>query len=187
MDIAAAFLEKSSMLTTPNAPFETYDVVVLGAGYAGLMASLRLGRRRLGLRVALINAEDQFVERVRLQEAMVAPVRPRIASLSDYLARTPIKFIEARALSLDPVRCRILIEAKGSTREIGFTQLIYALGSHVDTSKAPGASQYAYRLDLGGGLHSTAALRVALHQSHDDPLACWPSAVGRFRLRRRVR
>lgn len=157
------------MLTTPNAPSETYDVVVLGAGYAGLMASLRLGRRWLGLRVALINPEDQFIERVRLQEAMIAPVRPRIASLSYYLARTPVKFIKARALSMDPARCTILIAAKGSTREIGFTQLIYALGSHVDTSNAPGASQYAHRLEPGEGLLSTAALRVALHQLAGRP------------------
>jgi NADH:quinone reductase (non-electrogenic) len=56
---------------------ETYDVVILGAGYSGLMAALRLGRRRLGLRIALINAEEQFVERVRLQESMVAPVTNR--------------------------------------------------------------------------------------------------------------
>ncbi|RUM23856.1 FAD-dependent oxidoreductase [Rhizobium vallis] len=157
------------MLTTPIAPFETYDVVVLGAGYAGLMASLRLGRRRLGLRVALINAEEQFVERVRLQEAMVAPVTPRIASLSNYLARTPVKFIKARARSLDLLQRRIIIEATGSTREIGFTQLIYALGSRVDTSTAPSASQYAYRLDPGEGLHATAALRAALHQLAGRP------------------
>ncbi|MGR9327469.1 NAD(P)/FAD-dependent oxidoreductase (plasmid) [Rhizobium leguminosarum] len=156
-------------MLTPYAPFETYDVVVLGAGYAGLMASLRLGRRGLGLRVALINAEEQFIERVRLQEAMVAPVMPRIASLSDYLARTPVKFIAARALSLDPVRRTVLIAAEGSTREIGFTQLIYALGSHVDTNNAPGAPQNAYRLDPGEGPNSTAALRVALHQLAGRP------------------
>ncbi|HTF74533.1 MAG TPA: FAD-dependent oxidoreductase, partial [Bradyrhizobium sp.] len=78
------------MSASPASKCENYDVVVLGAGYAGLMAALRLGRRRLGLRVALINAEEQFVERVRLQETMVAPVKPRIASLSAYLARTPV-------------------------------------------------------------------------------------------------
>src|SRR5205814_6402289 len=92
------------MSSSPTSKCETYDIVGLGAGYAGLMAGLRLGRRRLGLRVALINAEEQFVERVRLQEAMVAAVKPRIASLSAFLARTPVEFIRARVLSLDPAR-----------------------------------------------------------------------------------
>jgi NADH:ubiquinone reductase (H+-translocating) len=34
------------------------------AGYAGLMTALRLGGRRRGLRVALVSARDQFLERV---------------------------------------------------------------------------------------------------------------------------
>src|SRR4051812_46658908 len=116
------------MSSSPLSKHETYDIVVLGAGYAGLMAALRLGRRRLKLRVALINAEAQFVERVRLQEAMVAPVKPRIASLGEYLARTPVTFIHACVRSLDPVRNTVSIEAGDARREIGFTQLIYALG-----------------------------------------------------------
>ena len=118
---------------------ETYDVVIVGAGYAGMMAALRVGQRRLGLRVALVNRDDQFVERVRLQESMVAPVKPRIASLSKYLRPTNVKFICARVLSLDPTQNIVVIEENGSPRTLAFTQLIYALGSHVDTENLPGA------------------------------------------------
>ncbi|MER8370820.1 hypothetical protein NKH07_30575 [Mesorhizobium sp. M1378] len=151
------------------------------------MAALRLGRRRLGLRVALINAEEQFVERVRLQESMVAPVKPRIANLSAYLAKTPVEFIHARVLSLDPVRNRINIEAEGSVREIGFTQLIYALGSHVDTDNTPGASQHSFGW--------TPVTVHALPQHCELPCTSFPgdlpassrSAVARFQSRRLAR
>jgi NADH:ubiquinone reductase (H+-translocating) len=67
-----------------------YDVVILGAGYAGLMAALRLSRKRRKLRIALVSASDRFLERVRLQESIVAPVAARIPSISAFLAGTNI-------------------------------------------------------------------------------------------------
>jgi NADH dehydrogenase len=148
---------------------ETYDVVILGAGYSGLMAALRLGRRRLGLRIALINAEEQFVERVRLQESMVAPVKPRIASLSAYLTRSPVDFICARVVSLDAAQRRVRIEIGASVREVGFSQAIYALGSHVDADNAPGAADHTFRLDPGDGPRSAASLRMELHKGAGRP------------------
>jgi 2-polyprenyl-6-methoxyphenol hydroxylase-like FAD-dependent oxidoreductase len=37
-----------------------YDVVILGASYAGLVGALRLRRMKETFRIALINASDQF-------------------------------------------------------------------------------------------------------------------------------
>ena len=54
-----------------------YFIVILGAGYAGLLGALRLRRMKETFRIALINASDQFLERVRLQESIVTAVTPR--------------------------------------------------------------------------------------------------------------
>jgi NADH dehydrogenase len=128
-----------------------YDVVVLGAGYGGLMAALRLRRGTRRLRVALINIRDEFVERVRLQESIVAEVPARIPPLRKFLAGTSIAFIRGEVISLDPDGRRIRISDAGEQREIGFAQAIYALGSRVDVEDMPGAAAHAYRLDMGRG------------------------------------
>ncbi|HEY9333665.1 MAG TPA: FAD-dependent oxidoreductase [Kribbella sp.] len=43
------------------------DVVVVGGGYAGVMAANRLTRRH-DVNVTLINARPEFVERIRLHQ-----------------------------------------------------------------------------------------------------------------------
>ena len=77
---------------------DRYDVIILGAGYAGLMAAMRLSRRKWRLRVAVVGARDQFLERVRLQETIVAAVAPRIASISEFLAGTTVDFIRGNVV-----------------------------------------------------------------------------------------
>jgi NADH dehydrogenase len=139
----------SATLTTEN--ISSYDVVILGAGYAGLIAALRLGQQKWGLRVALVNPRAQFLERVRLQESIVAPVTPRIPSISAFFAGTTIEFICGSVTSLNAEQRRIRITTDAQEREITFDQAIYALGSHVDVDNVPGAAEHAYRLDPGDG------------------------------------
>ena len=141
---------------------QAYDVVILGAGYAGLMAALRLRRVKRGLRVALIGATEQLVERVRLQETIVRPVAPRIPSISALLAGTSIDFIRGEVVALDAERRRIRMAVGAAVDEIAFDQAIYALGSRIDVDEVPGAAAHAYRLDPGKGPRAAAALRARL-------------------------
>jgi NADH:ubiquinone reductase (H+-translocating) len=147
-----------------------YDVVILGAGYAGLMAALRLRRSKERLRIALVNTRPQFLERVRLQENVLAPVAPRIPSIAAFFAGTTIEFICGRVTSLDVEQRRVRIAAESQEREIAFDQAIYALGSNVAVHDVPGAAEHAYRLEPGDGPRSAAALRSRLRDNADRPV-----------------
>lgn len=157
-------------MTQTTGKFSSYDVVILGTGYAGLIAALRLGRQKWGLRVALVNPRAQFLERVRLQESILAPVAPRIASISAFFAGTNVEFICGSVTSLDADQRRIRITTDTNEREIIFEEAIVALGSHVDVDNVPGVAEHAYRLDPGDGPRSAAALRSRLHQNVDRPM-----------------
>jgi NADH dehydrogenase len=134
------------------------------------MAALRLRRGGGRLRIGLANARDRFVERVRLQESIVAEVAPRIPSLAAFLAGTGIELIRGEVTALDPDRRRIRIAESDQHREIAFDQAIVALGSRVDVDGVPGAAEHAYRLDPGDGPRSAAALRAKLREHAGRPV-----------------
>jgi NADH dehydrogenase len=147
-----------------------YDVVILGAGYAGLMAALRLGLPKGRLRIALVSSRPDFLERVRLQESIVAPVTSRIPSIAAFVAGTTVEFIRGSVTSLDAAQRRIRITTETQDREIAFDQAIYALGSSIDVDAVPGVAEHAYRLESGDGPRSAAALRARLRENADRPI-----------------
>ncbi|QFU90846.1 NAD(P)/FAD-dependent oxidoreductase [Amycolatopsis sp. YIM 10] len=119
-------------------------IVVLGAGYSGLMAA-KLVAKRAGAEVTLVNAGAHFVERVRLHQlASGQPMRD--LPLADLLAGTRIQLVVDRVTRID-ARSRE-VELAGGAR-LHYDVLVYALGSQADLGAVPGAAEHAHAVAGG--------------------------------------
>jgi NADH dehydrogenase FAD-containing subunit len=128
-----------------------HRTVILGAGYAGASAAGRLARRLHAddVDITLVNAEPDFVERVRMhQVAAGQELRPR--PLRDLLAGTGVTLRIARVTAVDVDRKVVTLAAPDGTSladgpdELGYDTLVYALGSSLAEHGVPGVAQHAY-------------------------------------------
>ncbi len=104
-----------------------HRIVVLGAGYAGANAAGRLAKRLhpADTEITLVNAEPEFVERVRMHQlATGQDLKPRL--LTDVFAGTGVQVRIARVTAVDAERKTVAL-AGGD--ELGYDTLVYALGS----------------------------------------------------------
>src|SRR5215212_2054381 len=141
-------------------------VVVLGAGYAGMIATTRLAGRLKGdlqrgqVAITLVNAADVFVERVRLHQlAANQPISYR--AISDILRGTGVAFMRGTVNDIDVARRTIEVQTDAGIEAIGYDQLVYALGSTIDRDSVPGVREHAYVLTPSGP-QSAVALREVL-------------------------
>jgi NADH dehydrogenase FAD-containing subunit len=126
----------------------THHLVVLGAGYAGMLAAKGAARRlrRSDVRITLVNAVGHFVERVRVHQlAAGQPLTER--SLSGLLAGTGIELLVGRVTAVDADARTVRVEAEGAARSephlLGYDTLVYALGSGADRDTVPGVAAHA--------------------------------------------
>ncbi|WUH99027.1 FAD-dependent oxidoreductase [Spirillospora sp. NBC_00431] len=122
-----------------------HRIVVLGAGYTGMMAAIRLARRtrRSGVEITLVNPSARFVERLRMHQ-IAAGQRLAGHQIPDLLAGTGVAFVQGAATAIDPERRTVTVD--GAT-VMGYDTLVYALGSSTDTSRVPGADVHAVTLN----------------------------------------
>lgn len=126
-------------------------VLVLGAGYAGLLAAVRLAGKTRGQDVAitLVNAADHFVERLRLHQFAAnraVAARPIVKTLEG----TGVEFVQGVVTNIDPTRHAVVVEAGGYTRRLAYDKMVYALGSTIDRDGVPGVREHAFTLTPAG-------------------------------------
>lgn len=156
-------------------------ILVIGAGYAGLLFTMRLAGKvaRQDVHISLVNESDTFTERVRLHQfATNHAVEWR--SLPKVLRQTNVQFIQGRVTSIDPARHKIVVVDQQQMHDLEYDYLVYALGSMTDHQSVPGVAEYAYTLTASGPL-SAAALREALpsvQARHGHVVVCGGGPTG---------
>ncbi|MQM24228.1 NAD(P)/FAD-dependent oxidoreductase [Glycomyces albidus] len=124
-----------------------HRIIVLGAGYAGAFSAGRLARQLHpdDVEITVVNAEPDFVERLRNHQAAAGQELPR-RPLSKVFAGTGIRLKVARVARLDPDRRTVHVEDSLGTDTLEYDTLLYALGSTVDDHGIPGVREHAHHV-----------------------------------------
>jgi NADH:ubiquinone reductase (H+-translocating) len=142
---------------------ENTDVVVIGGGYAGVLAANRLTRRD-DVTVTLINPRPSFVQRIRLHQ-VVAGTEEAAVDYADVLSEE-VRLVVDTATGIDAAERSVALE---NGAPVGYDYLIYAVGSGSHAPDVAGAAEFAYPVAT---LEAAQELRKALASTPDtDPVA----------------
>ncbi|MBO0679339.1 FAD-dependent oxidoreductase [Mycolicibacterium sp. S2-37] len=132
-------------------------VVVIGGGYAGVMAANHL-RTRGDVDITLVNARPQFVERIRLHQLLTGS-DDAVVDYRDILGEG-VRLVVDTAEVIDPA-ARTVALASGTT--LTYDYLVYALGSTGGVMTVPGAAEHAHPISE---YEHAERLRAALDATH---------------------
>ncbi|MFE2965131.1 FAD-dependent oxidoreductase [Streptomyces sp. NPDC059340] len=132
---------------------ENTDVVVIGGGYAGVMAANRLTQRD-DVTVTLINPRRTFVERIRLHQ-LVGGSDDAVVDYRKVLGER-VRLVVDTVTRIDAAGRSVTL-AIGAT--VGYGYLVYAVGSGSADPQVPGAAEFAYPI---AGLEEAQRLRTVV-------------------------
>ncbi|MFF4562393.1 NAD(P)/FAD-dependent oxidoreductase [Streptomyces sp. NPDC001435] len=124
-----------------------HRIIVLGAGYTGAIAAGRLAKRlhREDVAITLVNAEPDFVERVRMHQlATGQDLKPR--PFSEMFADTGVELRLAKVTGVDADRRTVAVSDANGTEELEYDTLVYALGSGWNDQAVAGTAEHAHEI-----------------------------------------
>ncbi|MEU4639849.1 FAD-dependent oxidoreductase [Micromonospora sp. NPDC023814] len=124
-----------------------HRITVLGAGYTGAVAAGRLAKRlrHEDVAITLVNAEPDFVERVRMHQLAVGQdLKPR--PFSEMFAGTGVELRLARVTGVDVDRKTVAVTDANGSEELSYDTLVYALGSGWNAQGVPGAAEHTFEI-----------------------------------------
>lgn len=114
------------------------SIVVLGGGYAGVLAANRLARD--GQNATLVNASDRFCERIRLHQLGAGQALARIP-ITELLGANAARWQLGWVDEIDLASRRLHLRGGVS---LAFDTLVLATGSEGDRADVPGAVEHAW-------------------------------------------
>ncbi|MBS4195211.1 NAD(P)/FAD-dependent oxidoreductase [Lederbergia citri] len=121
-------------------------IVVLGAGYGGLMTVTRL-QKQLGSNdadIVLVNKNDYHYETTWLHEASAGTLHhDRVRyDVKDVIDRSKVDFVQATALKVDHQAKKVILD----NGELDYDYLVVALGGASETFGIQGLDKYAFSI-----------------------------------------
>ncbi|TCC16627.1 FAD-dependent oxidoreductase [Kribbella speibonae] len=103
----------------------THRIVVLGAGYTGMMATHGIARRTRNTDITLVNPTDVFNERLRQHQVAVGQ-ELAVHRIPDLVAPAGVAFVQGRAARIDAAGRSVVLD---DGQELTYDYLVYAIGS----------------------------------------------------------
>ena len=126
------------------------NILILGGGFAGVMAAERLAR-------ALDPAEHQLTLVSRSRRFTFYPALVRLAfgecepddisyDLREAMRERGVRFVEGTVARVDPARHRVTVTGNDFAGELAYDYLVYALGRRLATEQVKGFFEHAHHL-----------------------------------------
>ncbi len=158
-------------------------IVVLGGGFAGLIAAAGAARKldelKIGkddIAVTIVNRDPWHSIRVRNYETDLSDVRVKLADVM--MGPIGVDVVIGDVTGIDCTRCEVAYNAGGRAATLPYDRLVFALGSELVRAPIPGLAEHGFDIDTYDAAARLAAHLDALPNRPDSPRRFTALVVG---------